>query len=221
MKKNVTKRILCLFLTLALLMGNVPVAVFATDEELPAATETVVPEETSAPTVAPTEPPAAETEAATEAPQPEETVASTEQPTEPVAETVPPTEPDPTEIPGDTVTVDPALVASGSCGTDVKWELREEIVLILTISGTGEMENFELSNQPWKEYAANIEEIVIEEGVRSIGDYAFYNCSSILSITIPDTVTTIGNSAFYGCTGLRRIVIPDSVTRIGNSAFEG
>ena len=62
-------------------------------------------------------------------------------------------------------------------------------------------------------------DLIIPEGVTSIGDYAFRGCSSLTSITIPDSVTNIGNSAFGGCSKLTSITIPDSVTSIGNSAF--
>ena len=62
-------------------------------------------------------------------------------------------------------------------------------------------------------------DIVIPEGTAKIGDYAFYNCSSLTSVTIPDGVTSIGYGAFYNCSGLTSIVIPDSVTSIGSSAF--
>ena len=64
-----------------------------------------------------------------------------------------------------------------------------------------------------------ITNLIIPEGVTSIGRYAFYNCSDLTSITIPNSVTSIGNSAFYGCSSLTSLDIPDSVTSIGNYAF--
>ncbi len=62
--------------------------------------------------------------------------------------------------------------------------------------------------------------ILIPEGVSSIGSSAFSNCSSLTSIVIPDSVTSIGGSAFYYCSNLTSITIPDSVTSIGSSAFK-
>jgi hypothetical protein len=43
---------------------------------------------------------------------------------------------------------------------------------------------------------------MIPNSVRSIGDYAFYNCSGLTSVTIPDSVTSIGQDAFSGCSSL-------------------
>ena len=63
--------------------------------------------------------------------------------------------------------------------------------------------------------------VTIPDGVTSIGDYAFYDCSSLTSVTIPNSVTNIGASAFSGCRGLTSVTIPDSVTSIGSNAFFG
>jgi len=59
----------------------------------------------------------------------------------------------------------------------------------------------------------------IPNGVTSIGDSAFYQCSGLTNITIPDSVTSIGDGAFDNCYGLTNITIPDGVTSIGDSAF--
>ena len=55
--------------------------------------------------------------------------------------------------------------------------------------------------------------------VRSIGDWAFYKCSSLTSVTIPNSVASIGDWAFYYCYSLTSVTIPNSVTSIGEEAF--
>ena len=60
---------------------------------------------------------------------------------------------------------------------------------------------------------------VISNSVTSIGDHAFYGCSSLAEVIIPNSVTSIGDHAFYGCSSLSSIVIPDSVNSIGEGAF--
>ena len=57
--------------------------------------------------------------------------------------------------------------------------------------------------------------------VRSIGSWAFTECSGLTSVTIPNCVTSIGAGAFYSCKNLTSVAIPDSVTSIGDSAFRG
>ena len=66
-----------------------------------------------------------------------------------------------------------------------------------------------------------VEDLTIPDGVTSIGEGAFVNCSGITSVTIPDSVTSIGDHAFSGCSGLTSVTIPDSVTSIGGYAFAG
>lgn len=66
---------------------------------------------------------------------------------------------------------------------------------------------------------ALVTDVIIPDGVTSIGNYAFCGHTGLTSITIPDSVTNIGDEAFRGCTGLTGITIPDGVTSIGNYAF--
>ena len=147
-----------------------------------------------------------------------------------------------TPVPSPTATpAEPSVPTSGTCGENLIWRFEDGV---LTISGTGAMMDYSWCQgppAPWA--AAKIKSVVIESGVTSIGnsaffyssltsitipdsvtsigDYAFSNCSSLASITIPDSVTSIGDSAFQGCSSLMSITIPDSVTSIGQGAFSG
>ena len=68
-------------------------------------------------------------------------------------------------------------------------------------------------------FGSQVTEYIIGDDVNSIGEWAFYGCSSLLSVTIPNSVTSIGSSAFYDCSSLLSVTIPNSVTSIGGSAF--
>ena len=118
-------------------------------------------------------------------------------------------------------------VYSGTCGADgdnLTWTL-DTATGELVISGEGYMKNYSFTygatNAPWYAYISSIKNVTIKNGVTSIGDGAFYNCSNLTSVTIPNSVTSIGWQAFSGCTGLTSIEIPNSVTRIDSSAFSG
>lgn len=60
--------------------------------------------------------------------------------------------------------------------------------------------------------------VVIQEGVTSIGSNAFQNCTSLATVTLPSTLTEIKQYAFYNCP-LTSITIPEGVTIIGGNAF--
>ena len=64
-----------------------------------------------------------------------------------------------------------------------------------------------------------VEELTIPDSITKIGNFTFYNCSSLKSVNIPDSVNKIGDFAFKSCSNLTSITIPDNVTTIGNSAF--
>ena len=122
------------------------------------------------------------------------------------------------------------VVASGICGDpavnngkNVTWSLDSDSVL--TISGTGDMadwptvSNIPRPNTPWISQEETVKTVVIESGVTSIGNYAFYRCVALTSVTIPDSITRIGSNAFYGCKSLTSVTIPDSVKNIGTGTF--
>jgi len=106
---------------------------------------------------------------------------------------------------------------SGTCGDNLTWTFDGQT---LTVSGTGAMTDYtDSSNAPWYAYRTVIIDVIIEDGVTTIGNYAFYCCTGITSISVPNSVTRFGGSAFLGCYGLTSVTIPDKITSIGDRAF--
>lgn len=61
--------------------------------------------------------------------------------------------------------------------------------------------------------------LILPNGTKKVGSYAFRDFQKIKSVTIPNSVTAIGKGAFFSCLSLESIFIPSSVTSIGESAF--
>ena len=88
------------------------------------------------------------------------------------------------------------------------------------ISGLGYLMEYGKSTKTLYIDGTKIEgDLIISEGVKSIGDYAFSGCSGLTSVTIPDSVTSIGSGVFLYCSGLTSVTIGNGVTRIGDGAF--
>ncbi|WP_203282123.1 leucine-rich repeat domain-containing protein [Metamycoplasma hominis] len=64
----------------------------------------------------------------------------------------------------------------------------------------------------------NLKEIVLNEGLKKIGDWAFSG-TNIKSITIPGSVKEIGDSAFFGCSNLKEVILNEGLEKIGYEAF--
>ncbi len=119
-----------------------------------------------------------------------------------------------------------AIVDSGYCGgegdgTNLTWTLDSDGVL--TISGTGEMGNYDIFGDddqlpPWYSHRVGIVSAVIHQGVTGIGDYAFAGCESLINMSLSDGLSRIGAEAFRGCR-ITTLSLPESVTEIGSAAF--
>ena len=89
----------------------------------------------------------------------------------------------------------------------------------MTISGSGAMKNYITDDSPATQKKDNVKKVVIQEGVTSIGNFAFYNCTGLTSISIPKSVTSIGTYTFSGCGNLTEITVPCDST-LTKDAFE-
>ncbi len=128
---------------------------------------------------------------------------------------------------------------AGECGENLKWSLQNGV---LTISGKGAMTDYkERDYAPWYENRDQIQRVVIEKGVTSIGNMAFYQCDKLVVASVPDSVTVFGDLAFaeceslvqltmagvesigwacfYECESLINVVLPESLRVIGDQAF--
>ena len=106
-----------------------------------------------------------------------------------------------------------------SCGENLKWNLRDGT---LTITGSGRMNDYKgifgdrgadgarrmlCVDTPWEDKI--IDRVIVEEGVTSIGNYAFAFCPGLTEITLPETVTSIGDSVFDGCENLEAVYVEE------------
>ena len=114
-------------------------------------------------------------------------------------------------------------VVAGKCGDNLTWSLSSDGTL--TISGTGDMYDFDYNEYPcpWRKYendlSTQITHVVIENGVTSIGNGAFYQLTNLADVVIPEGITRIGNEAFSMCSSLPEVALPSSLSSLGTQTF--
>ena len=111
---------------------------------------------------------------------------------------------------------------SGTYGENISWTLDTQSGL-LTLTGSGEIQDATsyYSSMPFYEYKDVIQEVVISDGITSIGDYIFCELEKLKTVTIPDSITRIGDRTFYGCESLQQVDLPNTITKMGYSIFDG
>lgn len=109
----------------------------------------------------------------------------------------------------------------GICGQDLTWKLQNGT---LTISGTGDMIDYlsyleDSDHAPWAPYREQITKVVIEPGVWTVGNSAFYGCTNLTEAVLPESLYKIGQYAFAECTSLQRIELPKNLNSVFPYAF--
>ena len=115
------------------------------------------------------------------------------------------------------------LPIKGKCGNDIIWEF-DDLTGTLTISGCGAMYDYEADIfdylSPWNNCGVSygIKNVVVEDGVESIGNAAFAYCTALETVSFAKTIKTIGDYAFSK-TSLKDVSINEGVVNIGEYAF--
>ncbi|GEM_PF-3248585 len=112
-----------------------------------------------------------------------------------------------------------SVISSGKCGDDINYTLYADNSLVF--EGAGEMYDYEFTSEglpPWYNFK-NLTDVVIEEGITRIGNYAFFQLT-YKNLSLPSTLKEIGMSAFSGLSSwIKNLVIPENVEIIEQSAF--
>lgn len=104
---------------------------------------------------------------------------------------------------------------TGKCGNSLSYIYYPK-THALSIYGTGKMNDYFTTNQPWHNFY--IENVEIQDGCTSIGANAFTNIQHLTKIELPRTLTEIGANSFAG-TLITKLTIYDNVVKIGEGAF--
>ena len=109
------------------------------------------------------------------------------------------------------------VVQEGDCGDDATYVLDNEGVL--TISGTGDIEDSFAYEREFIFSSYTVTDIVIGEGITGIGEGVFQSLEDVVTVSFPSSLESIGANAFNYCQSLETVTIPDNVWLIDEGAF--
>ena len=107
----------------------------------------------------------------------------------------------------------------GSCGENAYWTF-DPATGVLTISGTGDINNMESLVDGWRYYRNYISRIVVEEGITGIASHAFQEFEKLRSVKLPGTLKSIGYNAFGSCYNLTALTLPEGLEYVDDFAFQ-
>lgn len=110
---------------------------------------------------------------------------------------------------------EPVIREPGQCGEDLYWSFADGV---LTITGSGEMDDFEEGAAPWAAHKSEIKTVVLKN-VTYIGANAFRNYDAITDVDFGSKLYEVGANAFRSCDGLTAISLPASFKVFGESSF--
>ena len=121
------------------------------------------------------------------------------------------------------VTFLPLDALSGTCGENAEWSL-DSNTGALVISGSGAMKDYTSYGEglsPFMACRGFITSVTVQEGITSIGAYAFCELDKLEEVRLPGSITAIGNCAFKGCVKLDSLELPEGVSSIGSEILGG
>ena len=118
------------------------------------------------------------------------------------------------------------IIASGTCGGNVYWQLDSTGKMLigtnpsLARSASYDMDDYASPEEtPWAAYSEQIKQVVVESTVTSVGENAFADCGNLVEVTIGEGVQDVGASAFSGCESLMQVSFQGSAPALGENSF--
>lgn len=104
--------------------------------------------------------------------------------------------------------------------SDVYWKLNPDYVLTIYGNGHPYFSSSDIGSAPWYKYRSQITKVVVEDGVKSIPDYSFVDCTNMTELVLGNSIGITWHQVCMGCTRLTTVTLPSSLTSIGAGMFK-